>query len=357
MMHLPCSCTARATRSRIPRTAFTLIELLVVVSIIALLIGILLPTMGSALSQARMVKCGANARTAAQSVLTYSLSENSFPASYLYASEPSGLSWRVEDQIESNPVPANGYLHWSGFLFDFGANDEAFKCPSVPKGGAPATNPGGELERWEDWQRNDLGQGPGARIPIDRQAARMAYGANAALVPRNKFATTGNQRRNQFVKASVVAFPATTILFTEYAHAANGGWRTISEPDNFRSVSHRPITPFVGGSAGADVYREPNTGGARFLYPDEYMILRERELGPGMLQAGTSDTLLNAVGRHHPGGKEGPGMGGRVNFAFADGHVEQLHVVDTVRRRLWGDRFYSITGNNGILETTSQGGR
>lgn len=354
MMHHRC-CSRNNHPPSARAHAFTLIELLVVVSIIALLIGILLPTMGSALAQSRMIKCGVNARSASQAVITYSLSENSFPASYLYASERSGQSWRIEDQLDSNPTPANGYLHWSSFLFELGANDEAFKCPSVPRGGAPATNPGPDLDRWEEWQVNDLGQGPGASSPVDRQAARMAYGANAALMPRNKFSTTGTPRRNQFVKSSIIAFPATTILFTEYAHGASG-WRTIAEPDNNRSVSHRPITPFVGGSTGADVYREPATGGARFLYPEEHMILRERELGPGMLQAGTSDTLLNAVGRHHPGGNEGQGMGGRVNFAFADGHVEQLHVVETVRKRLWGDRFYSITGNNNIIESTSQAG-
>ena len=58
------------------RRGFTLIELLVVVAIIALLIAILLPSLGRAKEMANRGTCSANLRGIVQSMAVYGASEN-----------------------------------------------------------------------------------------------------------------------------------------------------------------------------------------------------------------------------------------------------------------------------------------
>ncbi|MFG0244440.1 MAG: type II secretion system protein [Phycisphaerales bacterium JB052] len=59
------------TRGRRWRGGFTLIELLVVIAIIALLIGILLPALGGAMSSARTLKCQVNMRSMGAAAMNY----------------------------------------------------------------------------------------------------------------------------------------------------------------------------------------------------------------------------------------------------------------------------------------------
>lgn len=331
-------------RTAVSRAGFTLIELLVVISIVGLLIGILLPTLGAAQKEGKAVVCAANSRTVAQAVQGHVNSAGGqYPPSYVYGAEQTGGTWRPEDQLLNNPAPVNGYVHWSFALFDSGdANPEAFRCPSVDGGGAPRTNPGPDPDDWEPGQMNDLGQSAGsqARFPQDRQAPRMAYTGNAALFPRNKFTQSGGGRRNVLVRDASLQQPHRTILSTEFLFRER--WRSLSD-NNGVVKSHRPVTPFVGGSSGTDVYSEPTFGSLpRFFYPSEESIYPVKQIPDSVIE--DAQSTLNAVGRHHPGGDKE--FGGTANFSFADGHVERMTILQSIRERKWGDRFYSISGLN-----------
>lgn len=100
--------------NRYLRHAFTLIELLVVISIIALLIGILLPALGSARAAARQIACGSNIR---QTVIAHTT----------YAVDHDG---QIVPMV-SAPPSILGFNDWSGILMarDYISDPEVYACP------------------------------------------------------------------------------------------------------------------------------------------------------------------------------------------------------------------------------------
>ncbi len=336
-----------------PRHAFTLIELLVVIAIIALLIGILLPALGAARRSAWTAMALNNARQVNLGVVTYTTDNKGFiPPSYVYpkSEEIDDYGWDMSDQRDPQPNRQYGYIHWSYALFGNGeVPEEAFESPVLLNGGAPRTNPGPDPENWEPGQidKADGATAESAKT-TDRQVARLAFGGNGALFPRNKFNQRefGGFRNYVLVKDNVVEFPAKTILIAEFGDSDND-WRLLarevssSDDGNWTSGSHRPFTPFMSfsGDGLGDPTSVGNTSRAAFRYMFGSEIL---DVDNGdRIQAGifSRDNGLNVFSREH----SGKGVTG-----YIDGHAELRSLRETILGEEWGRRFYSISGNNDV---------
>ncbi len=115
--------------TRHPRAAFTLIELLVVISIIALLVGILLPALGAARRSAQDLKCLSNERQMLIGFFGYTSSSGGVL--------PIGISaFAVQPGEETNwALLISDYIQQTGAVYeDQDQVSEAFLCPSVDMG-------------------------------------------------------------------------------------------------------------------------------------------------------------------------------------------------------------------------------
>jgi prepilin-type N-terminal cleavage/methylation domain-containing protein/prepilin-type processing-associated H-X9-DG protein len=330
------------------RKAFTLIELLVVIAIISLLVSILLPSLNKAKEMARQVVCMSNMKSVITGTQMFATEGGKYPPSYVYPRADG--SWHAGNGGQDLSKPL-GYLHWSTLVMGSGeeCDASAFQCPSMQKGGAPRTNPGPNPGDWEEGQRSDRGTSPEAYV--DLQPARVAFTANAAIIPRNKFpGYSPGVRSNRLVSPSEIEVPANTIMGSEF----NENWRVVA--DNGLSKSHRPVLGFThlaSSTVGNEVYNIPSRSGgpSGFIYPNVSELASMEFLDTATDILTNTNCQLNAIGRHHSGNMtlDGKDLGGRANFMYCDGHVETRYVSETIKDRQWGEKFYSLTGNNDVM--------
>jgi len=137
---------SRSSRSmRLGNGGFTLVELLVVIAIIALLLGILLPSLNGVRRQAKKISCISNMRQMGVALQTYLIdSENRLPPSSCHLSDPN--------------------QYWLKILTKYTGENLLFRCPSD------------EAKNFVDWN-----------LPLDEQQDDprwSSFALNGLLDPR-----------------------------------------------------------------------------------------------------------------------------------------------------------------------------
>lgn len=259
---------------------FTLVELLVVISIIALLIAILLPSLGAARKSAMQIQCLSQHRQIGIAVMCYSSDHDQVL--------PPMQAKKV------NVITGTGLVEysWRGLLYDYVQDFAvAYDCPAE------------EIDRYSNGAVDDRGR------PTPTETY-IASGLGAADVHWNSWNGNGNFRPAFGRHKIATGEPSATA----YQNSAN----PVLKLDQIEDTTQLIMVGDGHSSSTSTPYRYPE---------DAFWIYRwtGNRFDPGFDRSFQDDPGDDSIGDE---GLERHGNDGDANYLFSDGHAEMLNAKD-----------------------------
>jgi prepilin-type N-terminal cleavage/methylation domain-containing protein/prepilin-type processing-associated H-X9-DG protein len=312
------------------KRGFTLIELLVVISVIAVLVGLLLPAVQSAREAARRLQCTNNLKQIILALHNYESAWGSFPPGYCYQayagdySDAAGHLVRIAPYLEQSPI-ANAVNSSIPMLYSAnttvcGTGLSVLWCPSDGSilnrqytYAAPYTWDGGPLPMTYSSYVGWMGKWPifgyvDSTTSTDQSALRQVDGVffNIGYPPGNSVTLYGTSYPGQpglrpTTIAAITDGTSNTIAYGEHAHGLFSQTQDANGITDFYDWNW-----WVSGNLGDTIFTT--------YYP----MNPQNKLKTGYYEGGSfiqGDDMVTAASSFHPGG---------ANFPFCDGSVRFL---------------------------------